>query len=133
VACLLTFVVYFVAIAAGFTDESLQYFAAFPPQTTDPWTLKWLLWFPEQIASHLGDGKPYEALKILIRVVGEGVLFVTPSFSDYNPVPLLADGQFLPMAMLRDALLMITLVSTGAMFLLGWAIFSRRELAKVTV
>lgn len=131
VACLLSFMIYFAAIASNYLKESLRFYAGF----TDPGMDLW-----HQITvngggmlSNLADHKYWDAIKIIIRIIGEMFLSVVPEFSTYNPTPLVSDGRVVSMSLLGGSMLWVGLVSSGFCLLVAWWIFSRRELAKVTV
>lgn len=131
VACLLSLLVYFTASASGFLIESMQHYTALPSQDltwSDHVVATWNDFF-DQISSENGF---WEAIKIPVRVVGHTFVALTPSFSQYNPVPPLADGLLVESRMLGRALLNVGLLWTSCCALVGWLIFRRRELASIT-
>ena len=76
--------------------------------------------------------KFWEATKVLIRMAGKLIMALVPSFSDHNPIPLVADGQVVEPKLVGKAALMVGVVWTGIVGLIGQFIFRRRELAGVT-
>lgn len=131
VACLLAMLVYFTAIGSGYLAESLQSYAGFPKADTPLWDR--IVWVPSQILAKLGAGEVWDAIKIVVRLIGSGFMLLVPSFGDYNPTPLLSDGQVVSTRMLGGAALWVGVVWTGTIAFIGWLIFRYRELARVTV
>lgn len=131
VACLLSFMIYFAAIASSYLKESLRFYAGF----TDPGLNWWgkITVNGSEFLNNLGKGDYWVATKMIIRLVGESFVAIVPEFSTYNPTPLVSDGRIVSMPMLIDSAIWVGLVSTGFCLLMAWWIFSRRELAKVTV
>lgn len=128
VACLLTLMVYFVAISNAFFTDSFQYFTTF--QTTKLSTWEAILWYPNEFWDRLSHGKVWDAVKMIIRLIGEGFVALIPAFGDYNPVPYLADGRMITNQMMRDGLLWVGLIWSGVIALGGWLIWRKREMAK---
>jgi ABC-type transport system involved in multi-copper enzyme maturation permease subunit len=131
VACLLSFMIYFAAIASNYLKESLRFYAGYTDSNVDLWqkiTVNGV-----GLIHNVTIGKYWEAIKIIIRLVGETFISVVPEFSTYNPTPLVSDGRLVSMGMLGESAIWVGLVSTGFCLLVAWWIFSRRELAKVTV
>lgn len=131
VACLLSFMIYFAAIASNYLKESLRFYAGFSDPGLNWWgkiTVNSSAFF-----SNIAKGDYWTAIKMLIRLVGETFISVVPEFSTYNPTPLVSDGRIVSTPMLLDSFIWVGLVSSGFCLLMAWWIFSRRELAKVTV
>lgn len=131
VAVLLTMMVYSAAIASGFLTESLSYFGVLPDAETPLWER--IMYVPMTIYANLSEGEIWEAMKLVNRLLGELFMWMVPSFTDFDPIPLLTDGLVVPYRMLIDAFLKITLVSTLVVAVVGWGLFRLRELAKVVV
>ena len=131
VACLLALMVYVAAGMSGYLAESLSSYSAFPQSGLSVWEK--IVWVPTTIASRLAGGEIWEAVKIIIRLVGDGFMLLVPSLSDYNPIPLVSDGRWVPPQMLGGAVIWVGAVWTGVVGLIAWLIFRRRELARVTV
>lgn len=131
IACVLCLMVYVAAAGSGYLHESMEYYAAFPRDTLTLWEK--IVWIPQQFVSLMGEGKVYDAVKILVRLLGTAFLKLVPSFSDYNPTPLLAEGLLVPWRQLGRAVLEVGVLWTGTAAVIGWLIFRRRELAQVTV
>lgn len=130
-ASLLSLMVYVAAASSGYLQESLASYAAFPGESLSAFDK--IVWVPGQIASQIGAGEVWEAIKIVIRLIGQTFLALVPSFGAYNPTPRLAEGLLVSTRMLGGAALWVGVVWTGVVGLIGWAIFRRRELARVTV
>ncbi|MBN4061240.1 hypothetical protein JYU15_02265 [bacterium AH-315-I18] len=131
VACLLSFMIYFAAIASAYLKESLRNYAGYSDMGMNLWQKINVI--GGGLVENLAKGEFWESTKIIIRFVGEGFISVIPEFSTYNPTPLVSDGRVVSMMMLGEATLWVGFVSSGACLLVAWWIFSRRELAKVTV
>lgn len=131
VACLFSLLVYVTAISSGFLHESLEYFAAVAPDNFTVW--QQITWTFGHFFTQLMSGNVWDALKLPIRLFGSIIVLLVPDFSRFNPVPLMADGRVIPTAMLGDAVLWLVLIWTSAFGIVGWLIFRKREIARVTV
>ena len=131
VAVLFCGIVYIAASASGYLGESLSSYAAFPNDGLPVW--RQAIGFFELLFAKLSEGEVVDALKAVIRLLGQTVLVFVPSFSGYNPTPLLADGQAITWRLLASALFWVGLVWSGVVFGLGCLFFQRREIAQVTV
>jgi len=131
IACLLSFLFYFVAIASGFISESLEFFAGLAPE--DLGAFETLLWYPQTFVSRIASGEIWDAMRLLIRIVGQGFTLLVPDFSRFAVNKLVADGRVVEWRMLTAALIWIGLIWSGVAALIGAMIFRKRELAKVIV
>jgi hypothetical protein len=75
----------------------------------------------------------FSCFRILVRIVGHIFVFFVPSFGEYQPVLLFANGRIVPAEMVRGALLQIGVLWTGLCGLIAWLVFRRKELARVIV
>ena len=131
IACLLGLLVYATASANGFLLESLHSYVSFP--TGDLSSMGAIgvgssLVFQSTVQRRVGG-----RVKILVRLLGNSFVLLIPSFSDYDPVWLLADGRHVGGELIVSAIIRMGAVWTGACALIAWVIFDRRELARVTV
>lgn len=131
VASLLSTMVFATALASGYLGESLSEYAVAIEQDAAAWAV--FTAYLTRFWSHLAAGEGWEAVKVPIQVLGHIFLTVVPSFSDHNPIPLIADGQVVEPKWVGRAALMIGLVWTAVTAVIGYLIFRRRELARVTV
>lgn len=131
VACLLCMLVYVTGAAKGFLLESMQHYVPFPAGDLSWWDR--LVWVPKTFLDLLLAGEIWSAVKILIRIFGNTFVLMIPSFGHYDPVSLVADGRQVRSEMLRSAAGSIGVAWTGSCALVGWLVFRRRELARVTV
>ena len=131
VACLFSFMIYFTAIASNYLKESLQFYAGYTDSGLNLYQK--IVVVGGGLIQNIGKGEFWESTKIVIRLVGEAFISVVPEFSTYNPTPLVSDGRVVSIWMLGESAIWIGLVSTGFCLLMAWWIFSKRELAKVTV
>ena len=131
-ACLLALMVCIASVGSGYIAESLQGYASFGHLADASW------WDQAgEVGKRFGDAlagdKPFDALKIVIRLVGSGFVLLVPKFGVYNPTPLLADGRWIPPRLLAEAALWVGVIWTGVVALIAYLVFRRRELARVTV
>jgi len=130
VACLAGLMIYVIAAASGYIDESVSEYAT-SPENASTWDL---ISGTFQTTFHkLGEGEIYEAFKILIGLSARFFLLFIPSFGEYDPAEYLANGVVVPGKMLLNAVLRIGLLWTGAVTLVGLILFYRKELARVQV
>ncbi len=130
-ALLFCALVYFGAAGSAFFSESLRWYATFPKDDL-PWWAQ-LIGIPTNIWNNLSEGKIYDALKIVIRSVGELFRLVIPSFSEYNAAPMLAEGRAITWDILGRAAFTLGVLWTGGAMLIASILFSRKEVARVIV
>lgn len=131
VAVLLGLMVYAVAAASGYLTESLSYYAVLPSQNLPLWDR--ILGVPASVVSTLGSGDVLGAIKIIVRVLGEGFTWLVPSMGDFNPAPLLMEGKVVPWSMVGWAVVKIGLMYALPAFVVGYLLLRSREIARVTV
>lgn len=131
VACLLCLLVYFTSAGSAYLSESLSSYGGSVGQ--DATLVQTLAWPFKETVRHLGEGKVWDATKVWIKLVGSGFLALVPSLGDYNPIENLTDGRVIPWPWIRRAAGNVGLLWTLAVGVVGWLIFRRRELARVTV
>lgn len=130
VAVLLTMLVFCTAAGSEFLAESLRYYAGY---TTEGGLWEQMTGIFAMMWQYVREGNVYELFKLVIRLVGESFVAITPAFGRYDTAVSLADGRMIPWQLTFDALWRIGVLGTGLCGLIGWAIFQRRELARVTV
>ncbi len=131
VACLLSLLVYITATANTFLAESMQYYVTIP--RTEMSLVEMALWWPQVFIDRLIQGEVWGAAKVVIRLIGNTFVLLVPSFSKYNPVPLIADGRLVGYGVLGEATVWVGLIWTGSCGVIGWLMLRGRELARVTV
>ena len=131
VASLFSMMIYFTALSSGFLSESLGYFAVNLGEDATAWQT--IVAMPGTFIGALSQGDVWGAVKVPIRIFGEIMVFLVPSFSRYDPAKLIADGQWVSPRLLGEVVLMVGLLWTGLTGVIGYLIFRRRELATVTV
>ncbi|MFM8733720.1 MAG: ABC transporter permease [Pirellulales bacterium] len=72
----------------------------------------------------------YEAFRMLLGFVTDAILWLIPSFSDYDSVARLATGMAIPWGDVVSCLWWIGLVSPLLVGLAGWLVFDRRDLVR---
>ena len=131
VACLLCMLVYFTSAGSGYLAESLSSYGGSVGK--DATLADMLIWPFTETAKHLGEGKVWDAVKVWIKLVGSGFMLLVPSLGEYNPIENLTDGRVIPWDWIRRAAGNVGLLWTLAVGVVGWLLFRRRELARVTV
>lgn len=131
VACLLSILVMLVAMVSGFLAQSLDTWGAVIPSDAQMASggYTWAVAFKDRLSNF----ELWEASKMVLRYFGKAIVWIAPEFGEYNPIPLVVDGQNVSYKMLGNALLKIGVIWTGSCALIGWLIFRARELARVTV
>lgn len=131
VACVFCLMVYLAAIGSGFIGESMHFYTANPRGDLTTWQT--ILWYPTAFYDKFSQGEIFDSLKIVIKLVGQGFMLLTPDFSGFNPIPLINDGLLVSWTMLARAVLWVGVISTGLVGVIGYALFRRKELAQVIV
>ena len=131
VACLLGVLVFVAATANTYLLEAMEHYVRFPTHDMSWWDR--LIWVPREFFNLLVSGDVWGAIKIIVRLMGNTFVMLIPSFSDYNPVPRLADGRVISYGLVWNAVLRVGLIWTGFCAFVGWMVFRSRELARVTV
>ncbi len=132
IACLVALLVYVAAIGSGYIGESLDSYARFP-NDGDIGSWDWLTGLFGQVSTKIGEGDFGYVLKLVIKLLGSGFMALVPSFADYNPTPMVADGRWVSPRMLGEAALWVGVVWSGVIAFIAWIVWRRRELARVTV
>lgn len=130
VASLLALLVYFAAIGSGYLAESFQSYGAVG-QAGGAW--EQIIAVPKAIFAKLAEGAIWDAVKIVINLIGSGFMLLVPSFGEYNPTPMIRDGLYVSPGLVGSAALWVGLIWTGTLGFIAWVIFRVRELARVTV
>ncbi len=110
VACMGCFLVLLVASASRFLTEAIGA-AERMPNGEDP------LWIFGPV----------------LRPLGRVFVWLVPDFSTYDPVGNVANGQVVPIMWVLTSLVVLVLVKGLVLGVIGGVIFTRRELAQVTV
>lgn len=115
VACLLAVAVYFLAAFSGGLRESFDDFTTLGHKPT--------------------EGLDYGLMQIKagVRWTMLKALNVTPDFDAFDARGQVVDGRQVGLSMLARCAFILGLVWTGAVALVGWLLFERREIARVTV
>ncbi len=131
VACLLSFLIYFSAVGSGYIGESLSSYASLPKNHVPGWDSIWLV--VGKFRDDLVAGEFWDAFKLIVRLVGEMFTAIIPSFGEYSPTERVAYGRVVTWSDLGWATLKIGIIWTGIIGAIAAAIFSKREIARVTV
>lgn len=114
VAVLLTATVLVVALLKGLiTSDFIPKLVAFGPDVAPPW-----------MAESVGDTILHGILRSFVAIF--------PGFSDYNVVPLISEGCYIGNWSILTSFFWLVVVRGGVLALLGWYLYSRRELAALT-
>jgi hypothetical protein len=128
VASVLCLLVYLTALTSGYLVESLSEYAAIGDSA---WSQPLLLL--QQVAERFASGDIWQGIKVIVSLIGSGFMLLIPSFDQYSAAPLISEGKEIAWRQLGDAVLWVGLIWSGAIALLGYLVFRRRELAQVTV
>jgi len=131
VACLFSMMIFLTAITSGFLTESLSEYAVHVDENATTWQT--ITQYTTTMWRHLGTGEYWKAVKVPIQVMAEAAVVLVPSFAKYNPAPLVAEGKLVTDKLMGEAVLFVGLVWTGLTGLIGYLIFRKRELARVTL
>lgn len=127
VACLATLLILIAGTSSDFLAEALAGYATSPDETLGLWDK--ILWPFQTFFQALQQGQFANAVKLLIKLTGTATLALTPKLSQFNPSPLLADGRVISSPLLWKATWQILALWTIPISLIGWWLFSRREIA----
>jgi hypothetical protein len=75
-------------------------------------------------------GRAYDAFRMLLGFVSDGILRLLPSFSDDRSVARLATGVTIPLSDVLRRLLLFAVVYPAVIGLVGWWAFDRRDLIR---
>jgi ABC-type transport system involved in multi-copper enzyme maturation permease subunit len=131
VAALMASAIYLVAEGAAFINESLDLYQELNiigEPFFDKIVISW-----QTFVDRINKEMYFSCFRILVRIVGHIFVFFVPSFGEYQPVLLFANGRIVPAEMVRGALLQIGVLWTGLCGLIAWLVFRRKELARVIV
>ena len=131
VACLLTLLVLVTGIGSDFVTEALTYYAAW--EGDDASGLRQLVAVPGAIAERLVAGEIYPAAKIVVRLLGQAIVALIPSFDAFSASAPVARGRVVSWGQLGNAVLWLGVIWSGACALIAWLVFRARELAKITL
>ncbi|MAE63891.1 MAG: hypothetical protein CMJ18_06425 [Phycisphaeraceae bacterium] len=131
VACLGAMLVFLTSLLSGYLAESVSAYAGLGIKDAGLW--EQIMSYPGAFWTKLTGGAIWEAAKVIIRLVGELFIACVPSFSHYNPTPLIADGQAVGYGLMVRFVLIVGVVWTGVTAFVAMLIFRTRELARVTV
>lgn len=110
VACMGVFIILFIASSTGFLGEAIEWFSPKP----------------------LESG-PIVALKTAFMYTVQAILWMVPDFSRYDPAGTIVAGRVVPLKWVMESVIVLVAIKGFIMGLLGAVIFTRRELAQVTV
>lgn len=133
VAALASMLVFFVALSSGFLSEAMTYYGGLPVNEAGVASWELVKVGVATFIKHIIEGKFYDALKLIIRLVGTVAIYLIPSFSEFDGSTQLADGLVVPTNLVTRAFVMICGVWMGLCALIGWLVFRTRELARVIV
>ena len=130
-AVLFTLFIYSIASLSGYAGEALAFYTSLRVEGKSWWDMFVDIFAGMWTAiTELDFGTFF---KLCIKLLGDIVLFIVPSFSRYNPTSQLANGRAVDMSLVGNSLLYVGVVWTGAVAFIGWLVFRKKELAKVTV
>lgn len=110
VACMICFLTLMVASASGFLTEAI-----------------------EAVNVRMNSEDPLWILGPLLRPLAHGFVFIVPDFSKFDPIGTIVAGRVVPLYWVMQSLLMLIFLKGLLLGVLGAVLFSRKELAQVTV
>ena len=130
VAALAGLIVFVGASASGAINESLDTFFTLKSQGTAWDTIVAML---GTFFMRIGDGKFYDAFRVILRLIAEGFMLLIPSFGKFPVADPLSNGEAIRGSLVFKAFWQVGLLWTGIVGLVGLLLFSKREIARVTV
>jgi len=131
IATLVGLMIVTTSIGSEFIAESLYQYSAFPSDEL-PFFQR-LVGVPGLIAAKFAEGEWWDALRIVIRLVGSAFTALIPALGKYDPQPNLIEGRLVSWSWVGSATLWIGICWTGGVCFVGYLLFRRKELAKVQV
>ncbi len=131
VASLLSLSVYIAASLSAYLAESVDFYSGLDVKNKSKWDV--IVSIFATLWTSLTEADFGKMVKLFITLVGKGAVAIVPSFSEFNPTPLLADGQYVAPQSVLDAALILGVAYTGMCAAIAWLSFRRKELARVTV
>ena len=131
VASLLSVTVFIAASMSAYLAESVDFYSGLDVKNKSKWDV--VLSIVQTMWTSITEADFGKMLKLFITLVGKGAVAVVPSFSDFNPTPLLADGQYVAPQFVLETALILGVAYSGACAGIAWYSFRRKELARVTV
>ncbi|MFW6336356.1 MAG: hypothetical protein ACOC3G_04435, partial [Phycisphaeraceae bacterium] len=132
VAALMCTMVLMAASGGEFLIDSLESYAAAPPRDIDS-TWDRLMWYPAAFIKQISEGALGESAKLIIAMIGQAFTAIVPSFERYSGGGMLSGGRLVSLGRVGEAILKVGLWWSGLAGLVGYFLFRRKELAKITV
>lgn len=129
VAAMVSIVVFVTATFSGIIQDSLDAYIS----VADGGTWQVVTGTASKLLTSLGQGNVSDAFRLLLRIIGEGFTLIVPSFGEFPTADPLSSGKAIGSDLIINAGLKLGLLWTGVIGLLGLWLFSRREIARVTV
>jgi len=130
IACMAAILVYAIAAMSGYLNEAVTEYASIA-KADSTWGI--LTGTISGFFGLLGEGRLFDAFKLLISLVGQALIWMFPSFGQFDPTTPLSDGKVIPRDMLLSAGVQIVFLWTGFTAVIGCILFSRKEIARVQV
>lgn len=131
VACILALMVFLAAVGTNYINDSFEFYAKTPPSNLT--LMQQVVWVPAQFFQLIGEGEIWDAIKMIIWLIGSSFMLLVPDMAGYSPVNKIKDGIYISWELMIQAVLLIGIASTAAMTLVGYLLFRFREVARVIV
>ncbi|MEM1208777.1 MAG: ABC transporter permease [Planctomycetota bacterium] len=131
IAALIGLTIAITSIGSEFVSQALSEYSRFPSDELP--AFQRLIGVPAVILEEFAKGEWWDALKIVIRVIGSGFLALLPALGQYDPQPNLIEGRLVSWGWVGRAAFWIGICWTGGVCLAGYLMFRHKELAKVQV
>ena len=96
----------------------------------------WNWWF-ESIGANMEiytpDADPYGALGPVIRFFLKPFMWLMPNFNEYNGTTKLIAGELISNGLMARCVLQTLALGGGLLLVVGWSMFSRKEIAEITI
>jgi len=130
VAAMFGLVVFVAAALGGYINESLDSYISVA-RSENVWQI--ITGTIAKFFGHLFSGEIYDAIKLIIRMIGESFMALMPSFGQFGTAEPLSNGQVIGTDLVFRAVWKIGLLWTGVVAVIGGYLFSRKEIARVQV
>ncbi|MEM0913777.1 MAG: ABC transporter permease [Planctomycetota bacterium] len=131
IAALIGLTITITSVGSEFVTQSLVEYSRFPSQELP--VFQRILGVPALIIEEFAKGEWWDAMKIVIRLIGGTFVALIPALGQYDPQPNLIEGRLVSWGWVGRAAFWVGVCWTGGVCLIGYLLFRRKELAKVQV
>lgn len=121
--------IFAMASASGFLGHSLDIYTG--ADAADAGLLQLVSERLYHLTKALGEWRLWTAVKVITSSIGEGVLYIVPSFGEYDAVNRIATGRLVSVADVGSCLLEVGAAGVGVLGAAAAALFHGRDLVAV--